>query len=292
MTLTRRNFMAGSAALAATLATGGLLPAASDKPGPKLGLTTYVIGGKWTIDDLIKNLTAAGIEGLELRTDMKYAHGVELTINAAHRKELRKRFADSPITFVGLASSERFDNPDPKEVEKAIEKTKQYLQLCSDLGMAGVRVFPNSFHKNVPHEKTIEQIIESLRKLTQTADDLQQEICLEAHGNIGTLPNLRKIAEAVNHQRVRVMLNSDFRDTEGAGLEANLQLVAGYLAGRAHIHGLLDEKYVEAKFYERQYAFHKKIGWSGWCLLEIPDAPQDRLGKLKEMKTRWNAIVG
>ncbi len=291
MTLNRRNFIAGTAAMAASLGMNPFLSAAMDKSGPKLGLTTYMIGRKWTIEDLIKNLTEIGIEGVELRTDMKFAHGVELTVNAARRKDLRKRFSDSPIAFIGLASSERFDYPDPQKVEKAIEKTKKYLQLCSDLGMAGLRVFPNSFHKDVPKEKTIDQIIESLRKLTKTADDLQQEICLEAHGDVGTLSNLRTIVEAVGHKRVRIMLNSDFRDTQGDGLEANLQLTADYLAGRAHIHNLLEKKYVDAKFYERQFAFFKKVNWSGWCLLEISDVPNDRIGKLKEMKMRWDQIT-
>lgn len=295
--MNRRDFLVGTVAASAVLGinsiqlTNATAAVKGNVSGPKLGLTTYVIGYKWTLDELEKNLSAAGISGLELRTDMKYAHGVELTINAEQRREIRQRFKDSPITLVGLACSERFDSPDPAKLENAIEKTKQYLQLSADLGTDGLRVFPNDFQKNVPKEKTLEQIIESLRKLAKTADDLGQEICLEAHGNIGTLPNLRQIAEAVHHKRVRIMLNSDLRDIEGKGLEANLQLVSNYLAGRVHVHNLADEKYGQAKFYERQYKFLKKCGWSGWCLLEIPDSPKDRLAKLKEMKDRWNEIV-
>jgi sugar phosphate isomerase/epimerase len=257
----------------------------------KLGLTTYTIGAQWSITELIENLTKVEIFGVELRTDLKYAHGLELTTGKAERNEAKKRFADSPVKLVGIASGERFDSPDPVKLEKSIERTKELLQFSTDLGSPGLRVFPNDFQKDVPQEKTLEQIIVSLKQLAPTAENLNQEIRLEAHGNIGRLPTLRKIAEAVAHPRVRIMLNSDFRDTEGDGLETNLNLVGDYLAHNVHIHDLLATNYTKAGFYEKQFAFLKKRNWDGWCLLEISDKPANRLDEILRQRQRWEELM-
>ena len=65
--------------------------------------------------------------GVELRTTHK--HGVERTLSKAERKEVTKRFADSPVTLVGIGSNERFDNPDAAVLKKAIADTKDFIKL-------------------------------------------------------------------------------------------------------------------------------------------------------------------
>jgi sugar phosphate isomerase/epimerase len=293
----RRDFLLQTATIVLgaecfSFATETISKTTAEPPkGLKLGLTTYTIGAKWSITELIDNLAKAEIFGVELRTDMKYAHGLELTTGKSERNEAKKRFAESPVKLVGIASGERFDSPDPAKLKKAVERTKELLQFSTDLGSPGLRVFPNDFQKDVPQEKTLEQIIVSLKQLAPVAESLNQEIRLEAHGNIGRLPTLRQIAEAVNHPRVRIMLNSDFRDTEGDGLDANLNLVGDYLARNIHIHNLLAENYIRAGFYEKQFAFLKKRNWDGWCLLEIGDKPSDRLGEILRQRQRWEQLM-
>lgn len=287
----RREFLALAAT--AALSVHSARDSFADKVGNgdmQLGLTTYMIGAKWTLDDLITNLPKVKIYDLELRTDMKYSHGVELPLGKQERLDVRKRFADSPVRLLGLACSERYDHLDSKQVDQAVEKTKEYLQMCADLGATGLRVFPNSFHKEVPQEKTIEQIIIALRRITQTADDLGQTICLEAHGPVGQLPFMSQIARGVNHKRLRVMLNSDWRDTQGEGLQANLALVKDYLADRHHIHELDEKKFVDSRFYETQTAFLMKTGRPWSCLLEIADVPENRLQRLWTLRRLWEKI--
>ena len=289
----RREFLLHSAALTAGTILAMPLVAAEEKGGLKLGLTTYMIGSKWTIPELIEFLPTFGIFGVEFRTDMKFAHGVELDSPRAARTEAAKRFAGSSVKLAGVACGERYDSPDPKVLEKSIERTKELLQFCADLGSPGLRVFPNDFQKDVPQEKTLEQIADSLKKLAPTAEALGVELRLEAHGNAGLLPNLAKIAKAVNHPKVRVMLNSDFRDTKDAGLAENLEMVKPYLGGVAHIHDLTAKSYTEAKFYETQFAFLKNAGWSGFCLLEIGDKPDNeaRFAEIAKQKKRWDEMM-
>lgn len=290
--MTRREFLMRSAALTAILATPFSF-AGEAKKGLNLGLTTYMIGSKWTIPELIEFLPKFGIFGVELRTDMKFAHGIELASGKAARAEVAKRFADSPVRLVGIASGERFDSPDAGKLEKAVERTKELLQFCADLGSPGLRVFPNDFHKEVPEEKTLEQIAGALKKLTPAAVSLGVELRLEAHGSVGLLPNLATIAKAVGEPGIRVILNSDFRDTKGEGQAANLEKVGSCLAGTVHIHDLTAKNYTEANFYETQFAFLKRVGWSGFCMLEIGDKPDNeaRFKEIDRQKKRWDELI-
>ena len=291
----RREFVKCSAALAlgTALTPKFSTPADEVKKVPKLGLTTYMIGSKWTIPQLLDHLTRLEIFGLELRTDMKFAHGVELDSTKAERAEVRKRIGDSPVKLVGVACGERYDSPNPDTLKQSVERTKELLQLAADLGALGLRVFPNDFQKDVPQEKTLDQIAESLKTLAPTAESLNVEIQLEAHGSVGRLPFLAAIAKKVEHPRVRIMLNSDIRDIEGDGLLANLKKIEPYIARVVHLHDLTAEKYTEAKFYETQTAFLKSLDWDGWCLLEIDDKPDDasRIAEIVRQKKRWEEWI-
>ena len=80
----------------------------------RFGLMTYQWGIDWDVPTLIANCTKTKAFGVELRTSAHYAHGVELTLPEAQRREVKKQFADSPVQVVGVASAERFDSPDPE----------------------------------------------------------------------------------------------------------------------------------------------------------------------------------
>ncbi|MEJ2705652.1 MAG: hypothetical protein P8Z79_24715, partial [Sedimentisphaerales bacterium] len=195
----------------------------------RFGFTTYQWGQDWDIPTLIANCTQAQAFGVELRTSQHYAHGVELTLTAEQRGEVKKRFEDSPITLVGLATSERFDWPDSKQLEAAIENSKGYVLLSRDVGGSGIRVFPNTFHQDVPREKTIEQIGSALNIVGAFAANYGQQVRLEAHGNAGDLPTIRAIMNHVVQPSVRVKLNCDARDAKGEGFGHNFNLVKDYL---------------------------------------------------------------
>lgn len=246
----------------------------------RFGLTTYQWGKDWDLPTLIENCRKAGVLGTELRTSQSYAHGVELDINAKQRRDVKKRFADSPVTLVGVATSERFDSPDPEELKATIENTKGYIRLSRDIGGSGVRVFPNGFHNNVPREKTIEQIGESLNTVGAFAADYGQQVRLEAHGNAGELPTIKAIMDCVTEPSVRVKLNCDKRDNEGEGFEHNFNLVKNLLGSTIHAHDFKDAEYP----YQLMIDLLVKMGWAGWILLENSSSVPDRVAALIEQR--------
>jgi hypothetical protein len=79
----------------------------------RFGLMTYQWGIDWDVPTLIANCTKTKAFGVELRTSAHYAHGVEITLPDAQRREVKKQFADSPVRVVGLASAEPSTIPTP-----------------------------------------------------------------------------------------------------------------------------------------------------------------------------------
>jgi len=294
--ISRRNFLAqGVHATAGTIATTILASCNSlrTKDTAKLsartrfGFTTYQWGEDWDIPTLIANCCKAQVLGVELRTSLSYAHGVELDLNAQQRREVKKRFEDSPITLVGLATSERYDSPEAEKLKAAIENTKAYIKLSHDTGSSGLRVFPNSFHDGVPREKTIEQISDSLNIVGAFAADYGQQVRLEAHGDAGELPTIREIMDRVVQTSVRVKPNSDKSDTGGKGFEHNFNLVKDFLGDTLHLHNLKDTEFP----YQLQMNLLVKMGWSGWQLLEISDKVPDRVQALIEQRRIWDSLL-
>jgi hypothetical protein len=253
----------------------------------RFGFTTYQWGQDWDVPTLIANCTKAGAFGVELRTSLSYAHGVELKLNAQQRSEVRKRFEDSPVELVGIATSERYDSPDKEQLDMAIENTRAYIKLSRDVGGSGVRVFPNSFHDGVPREQTIEQIAKALNIIGAFAAGYGQRIRLETHGSAGELPTIRSIMEKVDQPSVRVKLNSDVRDTRGEGFEHNFNLVKDFLGETLHLHNLKDTEFP----YQLQMDLLVRAGWNGWQLMEASDKVPDRVQALIEQRWIWDQML-
>jgi sugar phosphate isomerase/epimerase len=253
----------------------------------RFGLTTYQWAKEWDIETLLDYCEKARVYGVELRTSLSYAHGVELSLSDQQRRKVKKRFDDSPITLVGPATSERFDSPDPEKLRAAIENAKAYIKLSHDIGGSGVRVFPNSFHKEVDRRKTIEQIARSLNVVGVFAADYGQEVRLEAHGNAGELPTMKAIMDLVTSPSVRVKLNSDKRDAQGQGLRYNFNLVKDRLGSTIHVHDFSDPGFP----YQELVDLLLEAGWSGWALLERSGTVRNPVEALTEQRQIWERLV-
>jgi sugar phosphate isomerase/epimerase len=288
MKSSRRRFLAMAAA-AAGLSGVDLLdrPSLAQSPprrkGPRIGTVTYNIAKDWDVATIIKNLTEIGMDGVELRTT--HAHGVEITMTASERAEVRKRFDDSPIALAGLGTVCEYQSPDPAVVQKNIEETKAWVQLARDVGSPGVKVRPNGLPSGVPEEKTLEQIGRALKACGAAAADQGVKIQLEVHGE-GTarVPRIRTILDhADNHPAVRVCWNSNQEDLLDGGLERNFRLLQAQI-GQVHMRDLFLEEYP----WRSLIRLLNEIGFEGYCFAEIPSST-DTVRVLKYFRATFQA---
>jgi sugar phosphate isomerase/epimerase len=291
MKSTRRSFLK-----AATLAGVGLAVAKPDtdaaegkpqnfitkEPRMKLGTVTYNLAQDWDLPTIIKNCEATGFQGVELRTTHK--HGVEVSLSPDERGEVKRRFADSKVELMGLGSAFDYHTPDQQKLRKDIAATKEYIILAHDVGATGVKVRPNGLPKEVPVEKTLEQIGRALRELGEFGKDHGQTIRLEVHGT-GTsqLPNIKRIMDVADHSHVGVCWNSNPTDLDGKGFEDNFDLVKDKIVS-VHLRDLFLEDYPFRKLFARLNANN----FGGYCLAEIPPST-DPLRVMRYFRALWLA---
>lgn len=286
----RRQFLRTSFALGSAVASMrslGALAALADKPGSKmqLGFCTYLWGQDWDLPTLIANCEKANVLGVETRTEHK--HGVEPSLNAEQRAEVRKRFADSKVKFLGPGTNEAFHYAEPAEVEKNIARAKEFVKLSHDCGGTGVKVKPNDLPKDVPIEKTVAQIGKSLNEVGKFAAEFGQEIRLEVHGGCARLPVMKQIMDHVDQPNVGLCWNCNSDDLQGEGLASNFNLVKNRLGGTVHIRELNVGDYP----YQQLIDLLTRIDYAGWVLLECRTKQEDRVAAMQEQKTLFAQMV-
>ncbi len=204
--------------------------------------------------------------------------------------DVKKRFADSPVTCVGYGSNFEYHSPDQAEVKKNIQGTKEYLKLCKDIGATGIKVKPNGIPKEVPWEKTIAQIASSLNEVGRYASDLGQVIRVEVHGSVSQeIPNMKAIFEQVTEKSVTMCWNCNDQDLNPPGLEANFNSVKKWFGDTVHIRELNVGEYP----YQQLMNLFVKIKYDGWILLEARTNPrQTGLLAMKEQLEVFNKMIG
>jgi sugar phosphate isomerase/epimerase len=275
----------GAALLAGPLAE--TLARAADKPGSKmkLGFCTYLWGEKWDLPTVIANCEKSKVLAVELRTLHK--HGVEPSLSADQRKEVKKRFADSPVVFLGPGTNECYHHVDPKALAKAIETSKAFIKLSHDCGGSGVKVKPNDLPKGVPQKKTTEQIGRALNELGRFAADYGQQIRLEVHGGCSRLPVIKEIMDVADHPGVGVCWNCNDQDLQDGGLEPNFNLVKKRLGATTHVRELNVGKYP----YQDLIRLLVQADYAGWLLLECRQKVKDGVAAMTEQLQVFERMV-
>jgi sugar phosphate isomerase/epimerase len=270
----RRNFLKTAALSATTLmvpvyAGASLIekqpvnPPSQNQNPLKIGLMTYNLGKDWDIETIIKNCTEAEWKSVELRTTHK--HGVEVTLSAAQRADVRKRFKDSALETISLASAFAYHSPDTAELKSNIEGTKEFVKLAHDVGATGIRVFPNAFVDGEDKEKTMERIGKSLAEVGSFAHDHGVEIRVCVHGQgTNSVTVIKKIIDYSKSPYVYVNWNCDPSDAAGAGMESNFNLVKDRIKG-VHMHDLFNAEYPYRLFFK----LLSESGYQGYCNAEV-----------------------
>jgi len=287
-TISRRNFIRQSVSAGIGLAAlNHLSPMpVMAKSGMKFGLVTYMWGFDWDLPTLIANCERTGYLGIELRT--QHAHKVETNLTPAQRAEVKKRFDDSPVECLGYGSNFEFHSPDPAQLRNNIEQSKEYIKLCRDIGATGLKVKPNDIPAGIAKEKTIAQIGSSLNEIGKFAQDYDQLIRVEVHGNLTQeIPNMKAMFDHVTEPNVKICWNCNDQDLLPPGLEANFNSVRKWFGDTVHVRELNVGNYP----YQQMFDLFRKIDYNGWILLEARTEPADRVEAMKEQLALFNQMI-
>lgn len=252
----------------------------------QLGIVTYNIAADWDLPTMFANCEAAEIYGVELRTT--HAHGVEPSLSAQERREVRAQFDASPVTIIGLGTTCEFHALDEGVVREQVETGKQFARLAHDLGARGIKVRPNGLHveAGVPKERTLEQIGKALNEVGVAARDLGVEVWLEMHGRDTAEPrNIRQIMDTADDPGVSVCWNSNPQDVASGSIAASYALVRNEIR---HVH--INRLYSDYPYGEL-FGLLKGDGYAGWLCAEIQES-SDPITLLQYYRTLFHSLGG
>lgn len=250
-----------------------------------IGIVTYNVARDWDLETLLKICRESGMEGVEFRTT--HAHGVEPALTTEQRREVRQKCADAGLKQTSLGTVCEFHSPDPAVVRQNIESCRQFVRLAHDIGARGVKVRPNGLPKEIPAEKTLEQIGKALIECGQFAREHGVEIWMEVHGAGTQLPaNARKIMDACGHPSVGITWNSNPTDVSNGSVREAFELLKPYILC-CHITELWNDYP-----YRELFRLFKAVNYDRYTLCEIGASIRAENGVtfLRCYRALWRAL--
>lgn len=254
--------------------------ASPSAPGFHLGSITYNVLKDQDLEGVIRILETAGFEGVELRTGHK--HGVEPSLSAAERKDVRKRFEKSKVRLVAYGTTCEFHSPDAAVRNKQMDLAKQFVDLARDTGARGVKVRPNDLPAAVPKETTIANIGTALRELGEYGAAKGVEIWLEVHGSKTSVPAIAAaIMQATKQSNAGLCWNCNNVDIVDGSIETSFRLLKQWIR-HVHIHELND-----SYPYRELFTLLRKSGYDRYTMCEVGAGATDPESYLRTYRNRW-----
>jgi sugar phosphate isomerase/epimerase len=238
----------------------------------RLGMVTYNHARDWALETLNSRREATGFEGVEAL--LGHAHGIDVDIPAATRREVRRRFADSSVALAGLGTTYAFHALEEAEVRANVDATKRCILLAQDVGAAGVRVQPNGDQTaaGVPLERTLDQIGRALGECALFGAGHGIQVRLEMHGTVAEARHIRRIMEAADHPNAAVCWNCNAVDVKAGSVAADWALVRRWV-GLVHVTELWHDAYGVYP-YRELFSLLPAAGYRGFCCAELPKSAE------------------
>jgi L-ribulose-5-phosphate 3-epimerase len=141
MSLTRRSFLAGSAAglvVAPGMTMTSVVKAAATEAKPKLAISSYSYWPfapvKYPIERVIDHASELGVPGVDV------LHRQMESEDPAYLRNLKRHAFASGVDLICLSIHQDFVSPDPAERRKNIDHTIHCIELAYDLGIPSIRL--------------------------------------------------------------------------------------------------------------------------------------------------------
>lgn len=132
-----------------------------------------------SLDGMLLLAKKIGYDGIEPRIDANHAHGIEISIGNAKRREIKEKALSSGIAICCLATSCNY--ADPEKHEQMVARTHECIDLAGDVGAPSIRVFGGRLPENVKREETVELLVKGFSTLASHAAERGVKICIETH---------------------------------------------------------------------------------------------------------------
>lgn len=156
----------------------------------------------WTWSEVLACAAKLGYDGIEPRMDSKHAHGIEIALDAAGRKDAKAQAADAGVELCCLATSLQFNKVSAEDRAILLDDAKARIELAAELGIPGLRVFAGRPPEGVALDDALVACGENLAQAGDFAQSHGVELWLETHDSVSLAVNCAKAVNGANHPAV------------------------------------------------------------------------------------------
>jgi len=274
MRITRREFVAGSAGGAASLALGRFAWATDTKERLPLAFSTLGCPA-WEWPKILEFAELHGFAAIELR-------GLMGSMDLPARPEFaperiaqsRKEIAAHGLKIANIGSSSALHDADPAKHAQQLADAKRFIDLASALGSPYVRVFGNEIKG--PKEEVVARVAAGLHELGEYAGPRGVTVIIESHGDFVDSPTLKEVLTRADSPHAALLWDAHHTFADGheqpehtvqelGSWIRHTHLKDSVLAGKEHKYVLTGRGDVPI---QRQVQALQKIGYKGYFCFE------------------------
>ena len=134
---------------------------------------------KATLPEALDLVRDSGYGGFEPRVEEGHAHGIELDMPSAKRREARALAEEKQVALCCLATSVKLAGR--RSLAENMDSARRAIELCVDIGIPRIRVFGGPIDEECTRREAIEQTARALDDLSDEIGDEDVCLCMETH---------------------------------------------------------------------------------------------------------------
>ncbi|MFF2908485.1 sugar phosphate isomerase/epimerase family protein [Paenibacillus sp. NPDC057934] len=187
-----------------------------------------------TLTELLETARNSGYHGLEIRSGVDHAHGIEVTASRETRLALRQEAARSGIALTALGISSRFTTV--VDAENQLAAASEAITLAKDVGIPFVRLFCGRIATEDSRESATNRVIAALGQLAPIAQREGITLLLETHDDWSAPHTLAELLRRVNLPGLGVLWDVLHTQHEGNASPAEVAHILGPYIKHVHVH--------------------------------------------------------
>ncbi len=200
----------------------------------KISFMTFV-APEWSLEEHLTAAVRYGYDAIEPRCEADHAHGIELDTTKGERGAIRQQFASCGVELTTIATSRRYALASDHELQESIDLTKQYCDLCADLGAQNIRVFGGMTPEGMTFDDAKKVVAGALHECGEHAADRGVYLCLETHDAYSLSSDAAETVRMADHPNVCINWDIMHPYRHGESIETAFSNVREFVR-HCHVH--------------------------------------------------------
>lgn len=158
-----------------------------------------------TLEEGLAALSRYGYDGLEARVEWKHRSGIEASLTAAQRAEVRKKVEGAGLEICAVATGVRAAEGDAELRGKHMRDLDTYIDLAADLGAKYVRTFGGPRPRDRELKYVIDYVVDAYSSVLDHAVDRSVVVLMETHDDWSHSSEVAAVVERVSHPNLKVL---------------------------------------------------------------------------------------